>query len=168
MPGTQHIIPQDKFSHCGQSSVSQAEQPSLWFTLKICHVAAPGSPEYSCWWHSWNGQPHPPRTPGIQHLGETESLNSSLPEAPFGSSPSLLLQGHLDLSTPARHGERDTEIEFVHSSPFRSEVYMNLDPQREKRNAWGTEVYPLPVPPGQLMLETRCRLGVSAARRQTK
>lgn len=24
---------------------------------------------------------------------------------------------------------------------------MNLDPQREKRNAWGTEVYPLPIPP---------------------
>lgn len=100
---TQVIFPQGKVSHCGQSSVSQTEQPSLWFTLKMCHVAVPGSPEHSCCWHCWNGQPHPPRTHGSQHSGETESLNSSLPEAPFGSSPSLLLQGHLNLSTPARH-----------------------------------------------------------------
>ena len=65
-------------------------------------------------------------------------------------------------------GERDTETESVHSSPLRSEVSMNLDPQREKGTLGAQRCTHRPVPSGRLMPETRCRLGASAARRQTK
>lgn len=74
---------------------------SLWFTLKMCHVAVPASQNTAAADTAGTDSPTLPELMEVS-TGETESLNSSLPEAPFGSSPSLA-QGHLNLSTPARH-----------------------------------------------------------------